>query len=511
MKKGIKLLMMGVIGAFCLPMAVNAEATITVCDSDCDYTTLADAVAAASAGDTIKLESDLALTSTVTVDKNITIDLNGNKITMNGAQYVLAFDSKGGEFTLTDSATTPGSIINNTESDSRGILVTNGTLTFDKITVESAARVIQVNPVDGDNTSSATVIMNGGTLKANGTTTNVRAVMLWGNNVSMESARFTMNGGEIIAPISSKNSTGINIGNAGGAGAAARMNGGKITAYNGVRLYGNDQDDMTIFIMNDGEIEAASSGVLQSTADGTGKTQIHILGGTITAHDMEGSAEVGGDAVAIYHGQYGTLVIGYDKGGPTITGETAISIKEGNVTINGGTITATGAYRDPATARNDGTDDTGAAISITSNDNYNEGIRLVINGGTLISENGNALYEGIAELGGVPAATTTYVNEIKVSGGTFTGADDQESVVVREYAEKFITDGVFSSDVNEYAKDGVTFVTDTNGNYTTGTPTTPEEEVPNTFDGASVAVTSLCVAIIGLAIALIYTKKTYNM
>ena len=48
-------------------------------------------------------------------------------------------------------------------------------------------------------------------------------------------------------------------------------------------------------------------------------------------------------------------------------GSEAIAIKRGVLNVTGGTFTATGdAVKDPVTANNNGTEDTGAAISVTS-------------------------------------------------------------------------------------------------------------------------------------------------
>jgi hypothetical protein len=44
------------------------------------YTTLAAAISEAEAGDTVKLLSDVVLTTTLSVNKELTLDLDGNKI-----------------------------------------------------------------------------------------------------------------------------------------------------------------------------------------------------------------------------------------------------------------------------------------------------------------------------------------------------------------------------------------------------------------------------------------------
>lgn len=520
MGKKRNLILAGLISVLCFPAVANAATTKTVCASGCDFTGIAEAIASedVAAGDTIKLNESLTVNATITVDKSVTIDLNGHDITGEGVQYVFNFNAKDTEFTLTDSTDEAGTIAN----AQRGILVTAGELTFDKVTLTSEDRTIQINPVtDG---GAAKVIVEGGVIESTGTNA-TRTIMLWGNNVAGE-ASLVVNGGEIIAPISSDNSAAINLGSANAAGNTVEINGGKITGHNGVRLYGNGEKGMTVLTMNGGSISAVNAGILQSAAEGTENTEIYLYGGSITAKDdAEASGLVGGDAVAIHHTQTGILVIGKEDGtGPTLTGETAVAVKEGDVTVNGGTIIATGEYRDQVIAREDGTEDSGAAISITSSNEYTAGVTLKITGGNLTSQNGNALFEGITYTAdGEPTTEKSYVTSMEVTGGTFTSAEDKASVVAT-YAEPFITGGTYSSQENldEYTKDEIIFSQDENGNFVAGTEnlgdsntpnddtTTPSEDVPavpQTFDALGMYAGIGAISIAAIAGAVIYLKR----
>ena len=519
MGKKRNLILAGLISVLCFPAVASAATTKTVCASDCDFTDIAAAIASeeVASGDTIKLNEDLTVNTMISVNKSVTIDLNGHNITGEGVQYVFDFNAKDTEFTLTDSTDKAGTITN----AQRGILVTAGELTFDKVTLTSSDRTIQINPVtDG---GAAKVIVEGGVIKSTGTNA-TRTIMLWGNNVAGE-ASLVVNGGEIIAPISSDNSAAINLGSNNAAGNTVEINGGKITGHNGVRLYGNGEKGMTVLTMNGGSISAVNAGILQSATEGTENTEIYLYGGSIIAEPAEGSATVGGDAVAIHHTQTGILVIGKEDGtGPTLTGETAVAIKEGDVTVNGGTIIATGEYREHVIAREDGTDDSGAAISISSNGSYTAGITLEINGGNLTSKNGNALFEGIAYTAdGEPTAEKSFVTSMEVTNGTFTSAIDKASVVAT-YAEPFISGGTYSSEENldEYTKDEIIFSQDENGNFVVGeelgdaidTPTedttTPSEdvpEVPQTFDALGIYAGIGLVSVAAIAGAVIYLKR----
>ena len=91
MKKVLSFVLVGVIGVVALPNVVSA-AEVTVCADGCNYTSLSDAVTNAEEGSTIKLNEAITLTSKVVVNKNLTIDLNGNDITMNDDQYVFEFN-----------------------------------------------------------------------------------------------------------------------------------------------------------------------------------------------------------------------------------------------------------------------------------------------------------------------------------------------------------------------------------------------------------------------------------
>lgn len=133
----------------------------------------------------------------------------------------------------------------------------------------------------------------------------------------------------------------------------------------------------------------------------------------------------------------------------SITGSDALSIKSGIFDITGGVYISTGAYRDPV-ANGNGSENTGAALSITSNASYARKVDITVSGGQFISKNGYAVYEGIAEKDGVPAASESYVT-LAIEGGTFTGNAGIGAVSINEAKEKeVITGGTYSSNVGQY-------------------------------------------------------------
>ena len=514
------LILAGLMSALCFPAAVNA-AEITVCADGCTYTDLNSAVVGAAEDDTIKLTENLTVNSTISVDKSVTIDLNGHDITAgSGLQYVLLFNLEDGEFYVTDSSNdTAGSIINSNTTDGRGIKVENGILTIDRVTVSTYDRAIQINPVAESDV--AKVVINGGTYKTSRADSKTRTILLWGNGKDGASS-LVVNDGTITSPFTALESSAIGVGGTstdGQGGVEATINDGTISGLNGIRVMATESNK-AILTVNGGTITATNSGIVQANDN----TVITINGGTITSAKQAGIDNVNGDSVAIQHSHNGVLVIGKEDGtGPTLTGETAVAIKAGDITVQGGKIIATGEYREKVIEYQDGTDDSGAAISITSNEAYTGGVKLKITGGTLVSNNGNALFEGIAyDVAGDPTATESSVTSMSVTGGSFDSAKDS---VVATYAEKFITAGTFSSDVTEYVSDEVNLSQDENGNYVVGsdenlgdsevpttpeeTPTTPEEvpETPQTYDGSVVSIMIGAGALAVVVAAVVLAKK----
>ena len=422
-------LMSASVAAFSFGMVVNAQ------DVTSD-TTLSSCLSGTET--TCKLTTDVTISSQIEVTRNVTIDLNGHTITSNdsnASDYVFVFDIANGNFTITDSAGTSGKIEN---TNGRGVKVEQGTLTVEKVTITSKDRTVQVNPQSPG--QKAEFVLESGKIESTNTDSKSRTIFLWGDNTNAGSAKATINGGEVVAPIGTKDSVAINVGNDGAAGTELVVNGGTITGYNGVRVYGDGTTDAnTKFTMNGGTINAVGSGVITSHDN----SEIYLYGGTITAADATNQATVGGDAVAVNHDKKGKLVIGKEDGtGPTITGETGVAIKKGDITIQGGSVTANGDYRENPTKNDNGTEDTGAAISVTTTDT--EGATVNITGGKLTSENGNAYYEGVAT---GRTGVTSKVTET-ISGGEFTSAEGKPAVVATN--GKFITGGTFSSDVTTY-------------------------------------------------------------
>lgn len=279
---------------------------------------LADAITAAASGDTIKLTADIIATGTITIDKTLTLDLNGFNLCVPGA-------------------------------GSNNLYVTGGSLT-----ITGSGKIYEKE----DNRWLAAVIV-----------TNADAVEI-GPNVTLEGW------GGLMIPASITKATLFTIR-------------GKINAY----------DD-----------KGGGSGAGLYT-NGTNKNT-----STYPTFNIESTAVITSTGTGIYAAGYAHWNI---KSGSSISGEeSAIGIKAGKLNVLGGTLRATGAYAVPTEGFSNGINASGCAIQIESNvPTYAGNIEVVISGGTIISDNGYALYEYLKS--GTP---DTEVDSINITGGTLISA-----------------------------------------------------------------------------------------
>ena len=167
---------------------------------------------------------------------------------------------------------------------------------------------------------------------------------------------------------------------------------------------------------------------------------------TITIHDgavvKEGSE---GQGIAM-NGLAKVIV----EDGAYISGNEAIGVKRGFLTVYGGEFVSDGEKIDPAQANNNGTEKTGATISITSTYNYAGIIDVQILGGEFRSENAPAVYLGHSAKNGT-ANTYKKGVTLRIKGGHFTSPAGVNSVYVANvieddvaYTQKVITGGYFS-------------------------------------------------------------------
>ena len=156
----------------------------------------------------------------------------------------------------------------------------------------------------------------------------------------------------------------------------------------------------------------------------------------------EGASIIAKDT-GIYHPQNGTINIF----GGVIDAAEAISMKRGTLNVFNGLIHSYGEYNNPAKEDNDYSEYTGAAISLTSNDSYPGSINLNIYGGTIISDNGNAVYEGIAMKDGSPVAASSLVESINIKSGRFSGEKDHGAISINAASNVNVSGGKYNTNI----------------------------------------------------------------
>lgn len=190
---------------------------------------------------------------------------------------------------------------------------------------------------------------------------------------------------------------------------------------------------------------------------------IKCLEGNVPVISTTASSIIKSEGVGIYAAGFAKWTL---NGNIDATGGEAVSVKSGIFEIAGGKYKASGEYADPAVANGNGTEETGAAISITSNDGYAKKIQVTISGGTFESVNGNALYEGIAKNGDVSAAAKSFAT-VSVTDGTFNGNEQKEAIVITTADNKaVISGGTFSNSVSSYVVSGLNYEAVNGDGYT---------------------------------------------
>lgn len=162
---------------------VDAKASIrptgnTDATNDLYYLTLADALADAADGDVIKLLADETITTRLTINNSITLDLNGHTLTCTGTNEVALTVSSGKTVTIQDGGTGGGITGTLAGIDNKGTLtVTGGTITG---TSNNGNGIY--------NSANATLTVSGGTITCSGNS---------GYGIANVNATLTVSGGAI--------------------------------------------------------------------------------------------------------------------------------------------------------------------------------------------------------------------------------------------------------------------------------------------------------------------------
>ena len=310
------------------PYIVQEAVTYVAQIGNVKYETLAAAVAAATDGDTIVLIDNLTISSYVMVKKDITLDLNGHTIEVNGGTYGLI--SSRYNLVITDSSTNGDGKIYSTAKE-------------------------------------AVLVQNGGTLTVNGGTIEVAYHATSGKDgyaIYVLSGSATVNAGNIVA---GSGDTCIYARNA----SEVEINGGTVTSAS----WGIVMIDTSILTVNDGTVTGNTYAISTNGTSGQ-NAQIIITGGTI-------GNENSGAGIYLPSGSL-------DVSGGTITGKTGIYFKSTNLNITGGEIVGVGPAVEYNYSGN-GSNSTGDALVIDSC-GYPNGIDDVsISGGHFVSANAAAV------------------------------------------------------------------------------------------------------------------------
>lgn len=226
----------------------------------------------------------------------------------------------------------------------------------------------------------------------------------------------------------------------------------------GISIYGYNYDvDKKGFVAEGIEVDFA--GTLETTSMGlTVNGNVDYTEKDYPIINIKDGAKIT-SSIGIYAAGYAKWNIGAATFNTVGTG---IGIKAGQVYLDGAKVTTTGANNPNPTKWGNGMNASGSAIQIETNESYSDHIVLDIKSGEFVSRQGYSFLEYVGE---------TNIVGLSISGGAFTSA---EGLNVFKTTEKLdltgkISGGTFSSDVNEYVKEGL-YATKTDNGYVVGEP-----------------------------------------
>ncbi len=421
MKKSALALILAVLMAVGL-LTIGAAAADPVAKiGEKTYDSLAEALQEAQEGDTVTLLKDVTLTEPVVINTGITLDLGGKTVTI--ANNKTQGESKSGiKFTSGSNELTNGIIIDERSED-------NTTHSWVAVAVQAPAKL------ETSNVTIASYIPNNDA----GYNYPLRAL----NTDDVGGVSLTLNSGTKIIEYNQ----------------AVTDEGGTYGTC-GVTVLGNNKlTEPAVLVINDG-VEITSTSLAVAGNGSSDGTKFTINGGKLTSTN----------ATAVYVPQ----ICDFSVHGGTITG-VAGGVQfcgSGSVTIDGGTLIATGEYTefpDKPSSQSDGSADDGAALSIVSRGGgyqaEGEKIDVNITGGEFISENNAAI--SVYRLQQVDDDWVTndftdvasYVGKLNVEGGIFEGGEKKGAFEVDDKAVDAVTvsKGSFSSSVSAYLADGLDY------------------------------------------------------
>lgn len=405
---GVVIVMNGV-GYTSIDAAVEAGCVATIVGEQVDegYETLEEALLAAEAGDTITLHADITTAAMITIDKAVTLDLNGHGVIGGSTNSNFVMEITAGGVTVTNSVSAEEESFVQTGSAEIGALAIRSGLT-EEVTIENITilidddRTSESGNIVGIQLQSPTLIDNV-TIDISASYHLVLGILAADGEATISNSTFTVRGKEgSDAEVHAIHAQ---------AGADIQLIDSAITAT------GNGTGVVFIGEYANGEkaISAGSSAFPTLTiTDSTIVSDSFALAGNGASHgtviEINNSTLTSELAAAIYHPQYGEMTIVNSN----ITGTSGIEVRAGIVTVTSGTITATG---DPFASDPNGNGSTtdGAAIALVQHTTQLP-TEVTVTGGTL---NGiRAFYQ--ANLQGNDAAALEKI-AINLQGGTYNG------------------------------------------------------------------------------------------
>lgn len=360
-----------------LPAAALASSTAVVRNATTGsaYTSLADAVSKAAAGDTLELLADVSLSAPLTIDKSLTLNFGAYTVRPDSSFNQSILVTVKAPVTL--KGTTGG--INITGTKAKYCLDARSSLTIESGRYLSDAAVIQA--------VGAPVTITGGELRG-GVTTSTRTIIAFNALAAVGS-----NAKKSVITVGQDariyNST----------DACVMLSGSDLIVSDNALLEGVYGVD--VFNYNNNESGAVSSSVTMTGGTVTATKYFALSGNNLQSAQSNvvitgGSLFAPADCTAIYWPMEGTLTIG---GNATVTGGTAIEAKMGTITIKDqAVITGTGDWNENEPGNGGSSPEGSALLLSTQLYGQNNGqfigspnLTVQLSGGRLVSGKGNAV------------------------------------------------------------------------------------------------------------------------
>ena len=362
-----------------LPAAALASSTAVVRNATTGsaYTSLADAVSKAAAGDTLELLADVSLSAPLTIDKSLTLNFGAYTVRPDSSFNQSILVTVKAPVTL--KGTTGGIDITGTTTTAKYCLDARSSLTIESGRYLSDAAVIQA--------VGAPVTITGGELRG-GVTTSTRTIVAF-NALAASGSNAKKSVITVGQDARIYNST----------DACVMLSGSDLIVSDNALLEGVYGVD--VFNYNNNESDAVSSSVTMTGGTVTATKYFALSGNNLQSAQSNvvitgGSLFAPADCTAIYWPMEGTLTIG---GNATVTGGTAIEAKMGTITIKDqAVITGTGDWNENEPGNGGSSPEGSALLLSTQLYGQNNGqfigspnLNVQLSGGRLVSGKGNAV------------------------------------------------------------------------------------------------------------------------